>query len=207
MTIDRTTRLRFGVSLAVVAAVAGTAGYYLHTLPAPVPAATGVETPSKRKILYYYDPMVPLEHYAKPGLSSMGMQTQPKYADALEAGGGAPSVTIDPGAMQSLGVRTVEARTGTLGNILDVTGTIDFNQRDVAIIQTRSAGFVQRVYGHAPGDDSSCRRADRRSPRPRLGRRAAGISGSATARRCGADGGVTSALAPAWDARRGDRTG
>jgi Cu(I)/Ag(I) efflux system membrane fusion protein len=32
------------------------------------------------------------------------------------------------------------------------TGSIDFNQRDVAIIQSRAAGFVQRVYNRAPGD-------------------------------------------------------
>jgi Cu(I)/Ag(I) efflux system membrane fusion protein len=35
---------------------------------------------------------------------------------------------------------------------LTATGTIDFNQRDVAIVQTRAAGFVQRVYARAPGD-------------------------------------------------------
>ncbi|MBY0393269.1 MAG: efflux RND transporter periplasmic adaptor subunit, partial [Novosphingobium sp.] len=33
-----------------------------------------------------------------------------------------------------------------------VTGTIDFNQRNVAIIQARSGGFITRVYGRAPGD-------------------------------------------------------
>lgn len=150
MTVDRTTRTRFGVVLVTVALAAGASGYYLHTVPAPAAGATSV--PAARKILYYYDPMVPLEHYAKPGLSSMGMQTQPKYAEAAEAGGGAPGVTIDPGAMQNLGLRTAEARMGTLAGTLDVTGTIEFNQRDVAIIQTRSAGFVQRVYGRAPGD-------------------------------------------------------
>jgi multidrug efflux pump subunit AcrA (membrane-fusion protein) len=34
----------------------------------------------------------------------------------------------------------------------NVTGSIDFNQRDVAIIQARSGGFVSRVYARAPGD-------------------------------------------------------
>jgi hypothetical protein len=35
---------------------------------------------------------------------------------------------------------------------LNVTGSIDFNQRDVAIVQARSGGFVVRVYARAPGD-------------------------------------------------------
>src|SRR3546814_5393634 len=34
----------------------------------------------------------------------------------------------------------------------EVPGTIDFNQRDVAVIQARSGGFVSRVYARAPGD-------------------------------------------------------
>jgi Cu(I)/Ag(I) efflux system membrane fusion protein len=39
-----------------------------------------------------------------------------------------------------------------LAGSLTATGTIDFNQRDVAIVQARAAGFVQRVYARAPGD-------------------------------------------------------
>ena len=34
--------------------------------------------------------------------------------------------------------------------------SIDFNQRDVAIIQARALGFVQRVYRLAPGDVIAC---------------------------------------------------
>lgn len=45
-----------------------------------------------------------------------------------------------------------EAKAGSLATTVDVTGTIDFNERDVAIIQARSGGFVQRVYARAPGD-------------------------------------------------------
>lgn len=43
--------------------------------------------------------MVPLEHYGNPdSLSSMGMKTQPKYADGTAAPGQAPGVTVDPSA-------------------------------------------------------------------------------------------------------------
>jgi Cu(I)/Ag(I) efflux system membrane fusion protein len=49
-------------------------------------------------------------------------------------------------------LRVVAAKMGSLASALEVTGTIDFNQRDVAVIQARSGGFVSRVYARAPGD-------------------------------------------------------
>ena len=105
-----------------------------------------------RKVLYWYDPMVPQEKYDNPdSLSSMGMKTVPKYADG--AGTAAlPGVSVNPAAMQNLGIRVVAAELGTLASGFTATGTIEFNERDVAIVQARSGGFVNRVYGHAPGD-------------------------------------------------------
>ncbi|MEY2926113.1 MAG: hypothetical protein RL367_590, partial [Pseudomonadota bacterium] len=147
VTMTQATRWRAGVMAAAL--IAGGGGYWLgqHGNNAP-----STSSPA-RKILYYYDPMVPLEHYDNPGaLSSMGMKTQPKYADEGGAPGEAPGITVNPAAMQNLGVRVVTAQMGSLAATLNVTGTIDFNQRDVAIIQARSGGFVARVYGHAPGD-------------------------------------------------------
>lgn len=141
-------------AFAAVTLVAGVGGYYLAGSRSSGAAATGAPADQKGKPLYYYDPMVPQEHYDNPdSLSSMGMKTVPKYADASGADTAqAPGVKIDPAAMQSLGIRLATATRGTLTGSLDVTGAIDFNQRDVAIIQARGAGFVQRVYGRAPGD-------------------------------------------------------
>jgi Cu(I)/Ag(I) efflux system membrane fusion protein len=122
---------------------------------APVTSATAdTASSAKPKPLYYYDPMVPQEHYDNPdSLSSMGMKTIPKYPDTSATGTTSkPGISIDPSAMQSLGIRIATATTGMLAGALDATGTIDFNQRDVAIIQSRAAGFVQRVYNRAPGD-------------------------------------------------------
>ena len=50
-----------------------------------------------RRILYWYDPMVPQEHYPGPGKSSMNMDLVPKYADESAQGG----VTVSPTVMQS----------------------------------------------------------------------------------------------------------
>ena len=110
----------------------------------PVEEAVG-----PRKVLYWYDPMVPNERYPGPGKSSMNMDTIPKYADES---GAAAGVRIDPSLTQNLGVRFATARTGVLEGDLNATAVIDFNQRDIALVQSRADGFVQRVYNRAPGD-------------------------------------------------------
>ncbi|MGN6376387.1 MAG: efflux RND transporter periplasmic adaptor subunit [Sphingomonas sp.] len=103
-----------------------------------------------RKVLYWYDPMIPNEHHDGPGLSSMGMKLIPKYAG--ESAAGTPGVHIDPAAVQNLGARIVKAEYGTLPSGITATGTVDYNERDVAIVQARAGGFVERVYGLAPDD-------------------------------------------------------
>jgi Cu(I)/Ag(I) efflux system membrane fusion protein len=123
--------------------------------PAIIPVTGAAAPAAKDKPLYWYDPMAPTQHFDKPGKSPfMDMQLVPKYADGAASGeGGATAgVGIDPALSQTLGMRTVSVRRGTLRSSLTAAGTIDFNQRDVAIVQARSAGFVQRVYARAPGD-------------------------------------------------------
>jgi Cu(I)/Ag(I) efflux system membrane fusion protein len=142
--------VRFGASILAVAIAAGGVGYWAGQHGGAPQSALASAGPGK--VLYYYDPMFPNQKFDKPGKSPfMDMQLVPKYADGAGSDA-APGVTVDPAARQSLGLRVVEARMGSLSSTLDVTGTVDFNQRDVAIIQARSGGFVQRVYARAPGD-------------------------------------------------------
>ena len=130
---------------------AGAIGFGVARITSPPISPTTAPDAASRKILYWYDPMVPQERHDGPGLSSMGMQTIPKYADESGAGE-APGVRVDPSAMQNLGVRLATAELGMIQSDLTVTGAIDFNQRNVAIVQARAGGFVQRVYDRAPGD-------------------------------------------------------
>src|SRR3546814_17745415 len=98
--------------------------------------------------------MVQSQHFDKQGKSPfMDMQLIPKYADGN--GGDEPGVRIDPATSQTLGLRTVAVRRGELASSLIATGTIDFNPRDVAIVQARPGGFVQRSYVREPGAISS----------------------------------------------------
>ena len=151
MSIEATQAARLRAAALVAVIVAGGSGYWIGT-QRDGSTATTAATGAGGKILYYYDPMFPNQKFDKPGKSPfMDMQLTPKYADNATTGA-APGVSIDPSAIQNLGIRVVAAKTDTLASNLTVTGSIDFNQRDVAIIQARSGGFVQRVYARAPGD-------------------------------------------------------
>ena len=152
MSLDATTAARWRAAILVAVLFAGGGGYWFGQQSGPAATGTG-SAQSDRKVLYWYDPMVPAEKYDNPdSLSSMGMKTVPKYAEAAPAGDALPAISVDPAARQSLGLRVAIAELGSLPASLAVTGTIEFNQRDVAIVQARSGGFVNRVYGRAPGD-------------------------------------------------------
>ncbi|MBN9529838.1 MAG: efflux RND transporter periplasmic adaptor subunit [Alphaproteobacteria bacterium] len=144
------------VLLAVVAGASGLAGGYwiARRMPLAEPAqAPPPAAQDDRKILYWYDPMVPNQRFDKPGKSPfMDMQLVAKYArDAGEAGEEG-SVRIAPGTLQNLGMRLATAERTDLSQRVFVTGTIAFNDRDVAVLQARTGGFVERVYRRASGD-------------------------------------------------------
>ncbi len=135
-----------GVGALALAFAIGAGGYWLgasHTGQAPNAQS------SERRILYWYDPMVPQEHYSGPGKSSMNMDLIPRYADDAPAEQG---VRIDPSVAQNFGVRLATVTTAALQQSTTAAGVIAFNDRNVAIVQARAGGFVVRSYGRAVGD-------------------------------------------------------
>lgn len=140
------------VALPLILLVAGAAGGYLWAQrdaarPAP---PSGAPAPEERKPLYWYDPMVPQQHFDKPGKSPfMDMDLVPKYADE---GGDASAVRIDPGTTQNLGMRLATVERAALATAFEVSGVITFDERDVSVVQARTAGFVERVSPLAPND-------------------------------------------------------
>lgn len=143
------TRAQLAVGAASVALIGTLGGYGLAHLRQAAPAASAGQE-AGRKVLYWYDPMVPGQRFDKPGKSPfMDMQLVPRYADEAR---GTAGVRIDPAQLQSLGVRYATVRRTAFAEDLTAPGVLEFNGRDVAIVQARAAGFVQRVYGRAPGD-------------------------------------------------------
>ena len=102
-------------------------------------------------MLYWYDPMYPQQRFDKPGKSPfMDMQLVPKYAGEAEADPG--TVSISPRVVQNLGMRTAEAKTGSLEQRFEAVGSVAYNERGVVQLQARASGFVERLHARAPLD-------------------------------------------------------
>ena len=158
-----TTRFVRFAGIAALLALSALAGWGLgqwqgrHAPAADAAAATQTApgaAPGERKVLYWYDPMVPTQRFDKPGKSPfMDMQLQPRYADEAEAARGASgTLAVSTQAQQALGLRLARVEKKQLGAAIEAVGTVQLNERDIAIVQARTAGFVERVFGRAPGD-------------------------------------------------------
>jgi len=137
-----------GASVAIAAILAYRSS---HTVSTSTAAA------QEQRVLYWYDPMHPEQHFDKPGKSPfMDMQLVPRYAQsaASETPGAqrTEQPTVDAKHLQSLGIRFATVQRSALTTSITAVGNIVFNERDTTVLQTRSAGFVQRVYNLAAGD-------------------------------------------------------
>lgn len=113
--------------------------------------AASAAVQAERKVLYWFDPMNPTQHFDKPGKSPfMDMQLQPKYAD--EAADQAPGLNVSAQAVQSLGLRVATVQERPAAARIEAVGTVQLNEREVSLVQARAGGFVERVYARAPGD-------------------------------------------------------
>ncbi len=132
---------------AVALAIAsGTAGYLLNGRgSAPTSDASG------RRILYWYDPMVPLERYAGPGKSSMNMDLIPRYADEADTAG----VRVSPAMTQNLGIRLATAELRDMASSMRVVGRVELDERLIAEVQTLTPGFVENLTVRAVGEPVS----------------------------------------------------
>jgi Cu(I)/Ag(I) efflux system membrane fusion protein len=108
-----------------------------------------IDPQTGRRVLYWHDPMRPEQKFERPGQSPfMDMALVPVYAEGNEAGG----VTISPRVQQNLGVRTAEVTRGELRTAIAAVGNVAYNERDVALVEARANGFIERLYVRAPLD-------------------------------------------------------
>lgn len=144
----RASRLALIVSAAAVTAlVIGAGGYWLGASRTPQPAT---QSSAGRTVLYWYDPMVPDQHFDAPGKSPfMDMQLVPRYSNEAPDTAG---VRVDPGVAQNLGVRLATVERAQVAHAVTAAGVIAFNGRNIANVQARAGGFVERTHGRAIGD-------------------------------------------------------
>ena len=137
------------ITIAVLFVVAFALGgavtwFAFHLSPSPAAASS-----SDKAVLYWYDPMVPQQHFNAPGKSPfMDMQLVPKYAG--ESGVDTGTVRIDPRLTQNLGVRTARAERGTLAHVVRATGSLAFDERSISVVQSRVAGIVEKLWVRTP---------------------------------------------------------
>jgi Cu(I)/Ag(I) efflux system membrane fusion protein len=129
----------------LLALLSGLGGYIL----APGGRTEGTQADSAgRRILYWYDPMLPNERYRGPGKSSMGMELIPKYADEGTQGG----VTVSPAVTQNLGIRLAKVESRDVATVVRAVGRVDLDQRLISEVQTLTPGFVERLSVRAEGE-------------------------------------------------------
>lgn len=135
------------LAAAVVAALA--AGYYAgkqqtsHQHP-----ESQAQQESRRKVLYWYDPMVPGQRFDKPGKSPfMDMALVPRYADEVANEGG---VTVSNRQQQNLGIKTATVERRALSLPFAAFATVTLDERSVQIIPASANGIVETLYVKAP---------------------------------------------------------
>jgi membrane fusion protein, copper/silver efflux system len=131
-----------------VLAIAVASGLVGYMLAGGAPEQRATQSSAGRKILYWYDPMVPNEHYPGPGKSSMNMPLIPKYADESASGG----IAVSPAMQQNLGVRLARVETRDIAPTVRAVGQVQFDERLISQVQTLTPGFVEGLSVRAEGE-------------------------------------------------------
>jgi len=117
-----------------------------HVSGDDVPAASAPAN-DEPQVLYWYDPMVPDQHFDKPGKSPfMDMDLVPRYAEA----GATAGVSIDPVIRQNLGIRTTVVERGVLQREIRAPGTLQWDLREEQRVSAGVDGIVERLHVATP---------------------------------------------------------
>ncbi len=102
-----------------------------------------------KPILYYRNPMGLADTSPVPKKDSMGMDYIPVYADGDSDNAG---VTVTPGRVQRMGVRTALAERRVVSRPVRVPGTVALDERRVTVVATRSDAYIDHVEDITTGD-------------------------------------------------------
>ncbi len=117
--------------------------------PKPVSNPAAVD----HAVLYYRNPMGLPDTSPRPKNDPMGMAYIPVYADEASQGDAPGTVSISPGRLQTLGVRTEAAEMRpSAARSVRATGTLQFDERRLVTVTTRVPGWVERLAVAATGD-------------------------------------------------------
>jgi Cu(I)/Ag(I) efflux system membrane fusion protein len=117
---------------------------------APAPQKPGdIDPQTGKRILYWQDPMMPGQRFDHPGKSPlMDMALVP----VVEGGAGEGVVAISPRLQQNLGVRLADVSRGRIKSEITASATVVYDERDVALVQARANGYLERLRVRAAQD-------------------------------------------------------
>ncbi len=125
-----------------------TIGWWLNRTPVQDNAAASAKG-AVGDVLYWYDPMRPEVKFDQPGPSPfMDMALVPKYRASAADGG----IAINPRVSQNLGVRTMLVTEAAVAPQVTVTGLVAVDERRLAVVTSRAAGWIEKLDVRAAGD-------------------------------------------------------
>ncbi|MDX2300913.1 MAG: efflux RND transporter periplasmic adaptor subunit [Xanthomonadaceae bacterium] len=139
--------IRTALALALLTLLLGAGAGYLLGKRQPAQAPAAAAAAAERQVLYWFDPMVPDQHFDKPGKSPfMDMELQPRYADESVAGG----VQVAAGNVQSLGLRAVAIQRSRRAAQISASGSIAWNLRHEQRLDAGVDARIARLWVRAP---------------------------------------------------------
>ena len=107
----------------------------------------------ENKPLYWVAPMDANYRRDKPGLSPMGMDLVPVYADgASNSDSGPGTIKISSDVVNNLGVRTGKAKVSELHLEIKTVGYVKYDEDQLVHIHPRVEGWVENLFIKALGD-------------------------------------------------------
>jgi Cu(I)/Ag(I) efflux system membrane fusion protein len=113
------------------------------------PPARATEAKAERKLLYYRNPMGLPDTSLVPKKDAMGMDYLPVYAGE---DGDETVIKLSPGRIQRSGVRSDRVGRQLITRPIRVPGTVQLDERRIAVVATRSDAFIQEVAAVTTGD-------------------------------------------------------
>ena len=128
---------------------ARTTGGSTPDAPAVAKQTDNPNTPEKRKVLYWWDPMLgPSSISDHPGKSAMNMDMVPVY-EGQSSGG--PEITIDPRVTQTMGVQTAVATRGPLHKTIRAVGLFELPQPGLHDVSLKVGGWIDKLFADQEG--------------------------------------------------------
>jgi Cu(I)/Ag(I) efflux system membrane fusion protein/cobalt-zinc-cadmium efflux system membrane fusion protein len=106
----------------------------------------------ERKIKYWVAPMDSTYISDKPGKSPMGMDLVPVYEDEGPGDSASGGVSIDPVAVQNMGIRVEPASRQTVFRHVRSIGEVEVGEDQISVVNLRFSGWVEKIHVDKTGD-------------------------------------------------------